>query len=417
MIKNTSTQGEKKESITTDLITEVLKKGAQELLTKAIEAEVSEFLKNYESLHDDQGHRVIVRNGYLPERTIQTGIGPIPVKVPRVRDKRTKEESKIHFTSHILPPYLRRTKKIEELLPWLYLKGISSGDFPEALQALFGPQAPGLSPATISRLKALWIRDVQEWKKRDLSQKHYVYFWVDGIYFNVRGEQERSCILIVIGATSEGDKELVAIEDGFRESVDSWQDLLYDLKKRGLATGPKCAVGDGALGFWKALTLVYGETRKQRCWMHKTGNVLDKLPKHLQKKAKEELHDIWMAATKEEAEKAFDCFCTHYGVKYPKIAECLEKDRALLLTFYDFPAEHWKHLRTTNPIESTFATVRLRTDKTKGCLSRFSLLAMVFRLALSAEQSWKRLDGVKLLPLVFEDVKFVNGVQKDENAA
>ena len=417
MDKNTSNQPEKKEVITTDLLTEVLKKGAIEFLVKAIEAEVSEFLKRYESLRDDQGHQVIVRNGYLPKREIQTGIGQVSVTMPRIRDKRKETDTKIHFTSKILPPYLRRTKSVEELLPWLYLKGISSGDFPQSLQALLGTNAPGLSPATTRRWKAQWIMEVQEWKKRDLSGKQYVYSLVDGIYFNVRSENERSCILVVIGATTNGEKELVAIEDGFRESVDSWQDLLLDLKKRGLEAGPKCAVGDGFLGFWKALLKVYGETSKQRCWMHKTGNVLDKFPKHLQKKAKEELHDIPIAETKEEANKAFDRFLAHYGVKYPKVAECLAKDRADLLTFYDFPAEHWKHLRTTNPIESTFATVRLRTDKTKECLSRFTLLSMVFRLALSAEKSWKKLDGVKLLSLVNEDVKFVNGVQKDEDAA
>ena len=349
MDKNTSNQPEKKEVITTDLLTEVLKKGAIELLAKAIEAEVSEFMKRYESLRDEDGHHSIVRNGYLPEREIQTGIGQIPVKVSRVRDKRKEGEARIHFTSQILPPYLRRTKSVEELLPWLYLKGISTGDFPQSLQALLGSDAPGLSPATISRLKAQWIIEVQEWKKRDLSKKQYVYFWVDGIYFNVRSENDRSCILVIIGATNDGEKEMVAREEGFRESVDSWRDIIVDLKQRGLEAEPKCAVGDGCLGFWKALSEVYGETRKQRCWVHKTRNVLDKLPKHLQKKAKAELHDIWMAETKEEAEKAFDRFIAHYGTKYPKVKECLEKDRADLLTFYDFPAECiWQNNNTAN---------------------------------------------------------------------
>jgi len=366
-----------------DMLTEVLRQGAQRLLAEAIEAEVAEFVAGYQALRTAAGRQRVVRNGRSVEREIQTGLGAIRVRGPRVRDRGGADDSeRIRFTSRILPPYLRRTKTLDALLPWLYLKGVSTGDFSEALAELLGPDAPGLSASTISRLKEGWQTDLAAWQARDLSDKRYVYFWVDGVYCNVRAEETRPCLLVIIGATPEGRKELVAIGDGYRESELSWQEILLDLKRRGLEQGPQLAIGDGALGFWKALRQVYGSTRCQRCWVHKTANVLDKLPKGQQAPAKQRLHEIWMAATRKEAERAFDYFIEAYQAKYPKATECLSKDREELLAFYDFPAEHWKHIRTTNPIESTFATVKLRTAKTRGCLSRTTLLTMVFRLCL-----------------------------------
>ena len=299
------------------------------------------------------------------------------------------------------------------MIPWLYLKGISTGDFSEALVALLGPEAPGLSPSTVVRLKEVWQRDYEAWSQRSLSDKRYVYFWVDGIHFNVRLDEDRQCILLVMGATPEGKKELVAVQDGLRESEQSWRELLLDLKARGLAVPPEVAVGDGALGFWAALRKVLGRTREQRCWVHKTANVLNHLPKGKQGKAKGMLHDIWMAETKAEAERAFELFIETYEAKYPKAAGCLAKDREVLLTFYDYPAEHWVHLRTTNPIESTFATVRLRTRRTKGCGSRRATLTMVFRLVQCAEQHWRALNGSQLLNDVIQGVQFVDGLRKD----
>ena len=375
---------------TGDTLTPVLREGARRMLAQAIEAEVDAFVAGHGSLKNADGRRAVVRNGYLPERTIQSGIGDITVKAPRVRDR---SGSGIRFTSAILPPYLRRTKSIEELLPWLYLKGISTGDFSEALAALLGPDAPGLSAATICRLKEVWKGELETWQRRDPSGKRYVYFWVDGVYFQARLEQAKQCFLAIVGADEAGNKELVGFWDGFRESEQSWCELLLDLKSRGLELGPKLAVGDGALGFWKALSKVYGETRQQRCWVHKTANVLDKLPKSLQPQAKQRLHEIWMAESRDEAGRAFNLFIDSYRAKYPKAAECLAKDRGALLAFYDFPAEHWLHIRTTNPIESTFATVRLRTAKTRGCLSRETASTMVFKLTLCAQRTWRRLTG------------------------
>jgi putative transposase len=389
-----------------DVLTQVLRDGAQQMLARAIEAEVVEFLDRYRFDNDEAGRRRMVRNGYLPQRTIQTGLGDIGIKAPRVRDR----ASRIRFTSAILPPYLRRTKTIEELLPWLYLKGISTGDFSEALASLLGRDAPGLAAATISRLKAVWQDEHAQWERRDLSNKQYVYWWVDGIHFGVRLEEANQCVLVIIGATAEGKKELVVLADGFRESEQSWKEVLLGLKRRGLTIDPKLAVGDGALGFWKALPQVFGETRVQRCWVHKTANVLNKLPKHLQSKAKSDLHQIWMADTRENAYLAFDLCVQTYQAKYPKAAECLNKDKDALLTFYDFPAEHWVHLRTTNPIESTFATVRLRTAKTRGCVSRASILSMVFKLAKSAEHRWLLLRKSALIAKVIAGVQFKNGV-------
>ena len=394
-----------------DPLTEICRVGAQEMLAEAIEVEVAEFLERHRGARDEQGRQRVVRNGSMPAREIQTGIGPVRVEMPRVRD-RGKAEERIRFTSKVLPPYLRRTRSLEEMIPWLYLKGISTGDFSEALAALLGPDAPGLSATTISRLKESWEVDLCAWQKRSLSKKEYVYVWADGVYFSARLEETNQCILVVIGATADGHKELIAIEDGVRESEQSWKALLLSLKARGLKTAPKLAIGDGALGFWKALVQVYGKTRPQRCWVHKTANVLNKLPKGEQKRAKAMIHEIWMASTKAEAEKAFDLFVKTYEAKHPNATSCLENDRAELLAFYDFPAEHWKHVRTTNPVESTFATVRLRTAKTRGCLSRTTALTMVFRLCQCAQKSWRRLHGWKAIADVLRDVRFVDGVRK-----
>lgn len=397
-----------------DLLGELLRAGAQRLLAQALEAEVADWIDAHSRLRDDAGRRQVVRNGAMPPRTITTGVGPVAVTQPRVHDRRPAGE-KEKFASKILPPYLRKTKSIEELIPWLYLKGVSTGDFSEALAALLGPDAPGLSATTVTRLKGVWETEYQAWSQRSLEGKHYVYVWADGIYFNIRLQDDRQCILVLMGATADGQKEVIAIEDGFRESEQSWRGLLLDSKARGLTIDPKVAVGDGALGFWKALPQVYPTTREQRCWVHKTANVLDKLPKSMQPKAKEMLHDIWQAATRQDADKAFDLFVATFEAKYPKATECLSKDRAELLVFYDFPAEHWIHLRTTNPIESTFATVRLRTVKTKGTGNRIACLTMVFKLLESAAKHWRLLNGSKLLGDVIAGVVYVDGIK--ENAA
>ena len=411
MEKNTIVEQQKPEEIR-DALTELVRLGSFRIIFQAVEAELTTFLDEYRELTDIRGRRMVVRNGYQPEREIQTGIGPVSVKVPKTRDR---SKSGICFRSSLLPPYLRRTTSMEELLPWLYLKGVSTGDFQEALSALLGPQAKGLSAGTISRLKARWQADHREWSGRSLAGKRYVYFWADGVYFNIRAEEARQCILVVMGVTEQGIKELVAIDDGYRESEQSWLDILLDLKRRGLKDGPELAVGDGALGFWKALMKVYGKTRHQRCWVHKTANVLNKLPKSQQKDAKKRLHEIWMAATRKDAYKAFDAFVDDYQDKYPKAADNLKKDRDELLAFYDFPAAHWQHIRTTNPIESTFATVRLRTAKTRGCVSRSSILSLVHQLAMSAQKRWRRLRGFKHLAEVVKGVKCVDGV-RDPNS-
>jgi transposase-like protein len=399
-----------------DVLTEILREGAHRLLSTAIEAEVAEYIDARRHLVNGAGHRQVVRNGYLPQRTIQTGIGGVEVRQPRVHDRRCEDEREV-FTSKILPPYLRKTKSIEELIPWLYLKGVSTGDFNEALCALLGPQCPGLSATTVTRLKTVWEEEHREWSQRSLAGKRYVYVWADGIYTNVRLEEDRVCLLVLMGATPEGKKELIAVLDGYRESEQSWLELLLDLKSRGLEYAPKLAIGDGALGFWKALEKVFPKTKQQRCWVHKTANVLDKLPKRIQSRAKEMLHAIWMAETREAANQAFDLFLETYGAKYPKACECLAKDREELLVFYDFPAEHWMHIRTTNPIESTFATIRLRTKKTKGHGSRKAALAMVFKLAQSASRRWRALNGSELIPEVIEEVIFIDGVRADQVAA
>jgi len=386
------------------------------MLAEAVEAEVAEWIESHRDLRDAQGHRQVVRNGRMPERTIVTGAGLLKVSQPRVHDRRSAEERE-PFISKLLPPYLRRAKSIDELIPWLYLKGVSTGDFSEALQALVGPDAPGLSATTVTRLKAVWEQEYDAWSKRSLADNGYVYVWADGIHCNVRLEEDQLCLLVLIGATQDGRKELIAVAEGYRESEQSWRALLLDVRSRGLVIEPKLATGDGALGFWKALKKVWPKTRHQRCWVHKTANVLDKLPKRLQPEAKQKLHDIWMADTREHADQAFDLFLRTYEAKYPKTCKCLAKDRAELLAFYDFPAEHWIHLRTTNPIESTFATVRLRTKKTKGSGSRTACLTMAFKLVQSAAKKWRTLNGSQLLPDVVQGVPFIDGQRADQAAA
>ncbi len=396
-----------------DVLTEILRHGARRLLSEAIEAEVDDYLLSRVEIRDEQGRRAVVRNGRLPEREIVTGLGSISVRQPRVRDRRAAEQGET-FSSKILPPYLRKTKSVEEAVPWLYLKGISTNDFPEALAALFGETAKGFSASTVVRLKKVWEEEYRDWNQRSLKGKQYVYVWADGVHFNVRLEEDRQCILVLIGVTVEGKKELIAIQDGYRESEQSWKELLLDVKRRGLKIAPKLAIGDGALGFWNALRKVFPKTREQRCWVHKAANILDKLPKRLQPKAKEMLHEIWMSDTREHAHEAFDAFVAAYEKKYPKAVECLKKDRDVLLAFYDFPAEHWQHVRTTNPIESTFATVRLRTKRTKGCGSRIATLTMVFKLMQSAEKRWRRLNGFDKLSDVAADVRYVDGIRHDK---
>jgi len=395
----------------------LMREGARKMLQAALEAEIEEHIARYKGLVDEEGKRLVVRNGSMPERTILTGAGPIPIKRPRVDDRALEAEGKERFASRILPRFMRRTPSIDTLVPVLYLKGISTDDFPTALEAILGRQAKGLSATTVVRLKEIWTREYEEWSKRDLSEKRYVYVWADGVYCNARLEDERSCLLVVIGADSCGNKELLAVSDGFRESAQSWKELLVSLRSRGLKQAPKLAVCDGAMGFQAAVAEVWPETRIQRCWFHKSGNVLDKLPQALQAKAKDMLRDQYLAPTREAALKAFDSFVKSFADKYPKAVECLVKDKDDIFAFYDFPGAHWLHLRTTNPIESTFATVRLRHRRTKGCGTRKATLAMVYKLCREAERGWRRLDGFVLIPLVEAGIKFVNGVQVTDAAA
>ena len=398
----------KKPETIKDVLTEVIRSGARQLLAAAIEAEVEEFLTAHNS---PESKSRFVRNGYLPEREIQTGVGGVAVDVPRVRD-RSKSHDGIRFSSSVIPKYLRRSTSMNEFLPLLYLKGISTNDFVDALTPLFGDNAKNLSPGVVCRLKADWEDEYAIWCKRDLSKQHYVYWWADGIHLHARMGDSAECVLVIVGVTEQGNKEILAIEGGHRESKESWLTLLRNLKGRGLKIAPKLAVGDGALGFWGALTEAYGETRHQRCWFHKMGNVLDKLPKSQQTQATKFLQEIWMAATRKDAHKAFNFFIETYESKYPKATDCLEKDKEELMAFYDFPAEHWGHIRTTNPIESTFATVRHRTYKSKGCFSRTTILTMVFKLCESAQDRWIKLRGFNYLAEVVRGVKFINGVRE-----
>lgn len=385
------------------------------MLARAIQAEVADWIDAHAHITDSAGRRQVVRNGSHPERDILTGLGPISVQQPRVLDRRPVGQRET-FTPDVLPPYLRRTKNVDDAIPWLYLKGISTSDFPEALQGLFGIEAKGLSANTVTRLKAAWEEEHRTWSQRSLKGKHYVYVWADGVHFNIRLEDGRQCILVLMGATADGRKELIAIADGYRESEQSWKELLLDVKSRGLEIEPSLAIGDGALGFWAAMRKVWHTTKEQRCWVHKTANVLDKLPKGSQPKAKGMLHEIYLAESREKAIKAFDLFVTTYEAKYPKATECLSKDRDVLLTFYDFPAEHWLHIRTTNPIESVFSTVRLRHSKTKGSGTRTACLTMVFKLMESASKKWRALNGSLLIQELIAGVVFVNGVKQTRAA-
>lgn len=396
-----------------NLLEEIIREGARKVLQAAIEHEVGTYIDMFKEFRDERGKRMVVRHGFLPERDLLTGIGPLSIKQPRVRDKREGKS----FTSAILPRYMRRVPSLDNLIPVLYLKGISTGDFTEALEAILGENAKGLSASTIVRLKKQWEQDFRQWARRDLTGSRYVYFWADGIHFNVRledTENKRQCILVIIGARTDGTKELVAVLDGYRESKLSWMELLSSLKERGLSQGPKLAIGDGALGFWAALRETYPECEEQRCWVHKTANILDKMPKSVQPKAKQRIHDIYLAPTKEQALVAYNSFLTLYNKKFPEACECLSKDKDVLFTFYDFPAEHWVHIRTTNPIESTFATVRLRTEKTKGCGTRLATLTMIFKLVLETQKTWKRIKGYRLIPKVLDGETFVDGELQDE---
>lgn len=390
-------------------LNELLKQGAQQLLAQAIDAEVQALLDNFASLQAN-GKQGVVRNGHLPERALQTGLGDIIVKVPKVRDR---TGSGIKFNSTLVPPYLKRTKNIEELIPWLYLRGISTGDMQAALESLLGKQAKGLSSNSVSRLKLQWEGEYDKWRKRDLSKRRYVYIWADGVYCKVRMD-DKLCLLVVIGVDDTGRKEVLAVVDGYRESEASWLEVLSQLTSQGISVAPELAIGDGALGFWNAVTKHWPTTRHQRCWVHKTANVLNKVPKSVQPRMKESLHDIWMAETRQNAYKAFGQFETRYGAKYPKAVECLTKDKVEMLAFYDFPAEHWTHIRTSNPIESMFATVRLRTNKTKNCGSRKTTLAMACKLMRTAEDNWRRLRGFKLLADIIKGVMFRDGIRETE---
>jgi transposase-like protein len=388
----------------------LLRQGAQRMLQAAIENEVDEFVLAHAAVRTEQERAAVVRNGSLPARKILTGLGALEVRQPRVRDQR--DTGKVTFMSALLPKYLRRVPSVDALIPALYLRGISTGDFTEALESILGPNAVGLSAANIVRLKEGWEGEYAQWSRRDLSAKRYVYWWADGIYFNVRLEDQRRCILVLMGALADGTKELIAVSDGERESKLSWLDVLRQLKTHGLPEGPALAVGDGALGFWAALAQEYPQAREQRCWVHKTANVLDKMVQSLQAAAKDKIHQMYHSPTRELALKEFEAFISLYEAKYPKACECLQKDREVLFNFYDFPAAHWPHLRTSNPIESTFATVRLRTERTKGCGSRQATLTMVWQLARAAQKGWRRLNGAELLGKVIQGVRFVDGEEK-----
>lgn len=391
-----------------DLLSTMLREGARHLIAQAVRAEFEDFLAGYSGQRAVDGRRAVVRNGFQPEREILTGLGPVAVQVPKAR---SRGEEPAVFRSSLVPPYVRSARSVEAALPWLYLHGVSTGNMHEALAALLGPEAAGLSASAVARLKGCWMEEYRQWCRSKLDRDRWVYVWVDGIYSGLRAEDERLCALVVIGVNERGEKKFLAIEDGVRESKQSWREVLLGLKGRGLTIPPKLAVGDGALGFWAAVREVFPETRQQRCWVHKTANVLNYLPKSLQPKAKAALHEIWMAETKSQAIVAFERFVAAFGAKYPKAVECLVKDREVLLAFYDFPAEHWIHIRTTNPIESTFATIRQRTERTKGCLTRDGMLSMIYKLGMSAEKNWYRLRGFEWLAKVIRGVRFRDGLE------
>lgn len=389
-----------------------LREGVQSYFQKILEDEASQYVSELNTELDKHGHRLVKRNGYMPKRRLTTTLGPISFRQPRVRDSREGHK----FTSRILPPYLRKAPCLENLIPALYLRGISMNDFPEALESILGPNCKGLSPKSIERLKSGWVQEYEQWRKRELKDKVYSYIWADGIHFNVRladAENKRMCFLVLMGATSEGKKELIGVMDGVRESKASWQSLLLSLKKQGMQA-PKLAIGDGALGFWAALEEVFSETKQQRCWVHKTANILDKLPKSVQPRAKQQIHDIYKAPTRKKAKEEYETFLKLYEEKYPRASKCLKDSEHQLFSFYDFPAVHWQHIRSTNPIESLFATVRLRTKRTKGSGSRVATMAMVFKLCQQASKRWRRLRGYQKLEWVQTDVQFIDGYTAEE---
>ena len=390
-----------------DALSEMLRTGAQHLIHQAVQAELEGLLLQHANQVTRDGKAAVVRNGYLPAREILTGIGPVTVRIPKVR---TREGEPVTFRSALVPPYVRKSRSLEAALPWLYLKGISTGEMQEALEVLVGPQAQGLSASTISRLKAEWSEQYQQWRNTKLDKDRWVYIWADGIYSGLRSEEDKLCALVIIGVNERGQKQFLAIEDGIRESTQSWREILLKLKQRGM-NPPKQAIGAGAMGFWAALEEVYPKTRSQRCWVHKCGNVLNYLPKSAQPRAKQALHEIWQAETKADAEKAFDLFIESYEAKYPKAAICLQKDREEMLAFYDFPALHWQSIRTSNPIESTFGTIRHRTKRSKGCLSRDGMLHMMFKLGQCAEKRWRLLRGFGYLAKVIEGTAFIDGFE------
>jgi transposase-like protein len=409
MKKNTVIDLASRETIA-DPLTEMLRTGANHLIQQAVETELEELLEQHAGRRLKDGRAGVVRNGYLPERKIQTGIGPVTVQIPKVR---AKTGEPVTFHSALVPPYVRKTKSLEAALPWLYLKGVSTGEMADALKVLVGPQAEGLSASTVSRLKQDWAQEYQDARDARLDQDRWVYIWADGVYSGLRAEKTKLCALVVIGVNERGEKRFLAIEDGVRESTQSWREVLLKLNARGMNV-PELAIGDGAMGFWAALEEVYSETRQQRCWMHKTMNVLNGLPKSVQAKAKQALHSIWQAETKEDAEKAFDLFLKTYEPKYPKATLCLQKDREELMAFYDFPAKHWQSIRTSNPIESTFGTIRHRTKRSKGCLSRDGMLHMMFKLGQCAEKKWRRLRGFGYLARVVSGATFKDGIEVRE---
>jgi putative transposase len=413
-VKHDSVIGFPRPGEVSDALSQLLREGAQRLIEQAVEAELQEYLVGVADRRDAQGRRSVVRNGHLPDRELLTGIGPVRVQVPKVRD-RSGEGAVFH--SKLVPPYVRRSRSVEAALPWLYLHGVSTGDMSQALGALVGPQAAGLSAAVVSRLKGKWKAEYENWRASRLDKDRWVYLWADGIYSGLRGESDRLCVLVVIGVNERGQKRFLAIEDGVRESKHSWKDVLHQLKERGLSVPPKLAVGDGALGFWSALAEVFPTTTAQRCWVHKMVNVLNYLPKSGQPKAKAALHEIWMAETKAKAIAAFERFVAGFQAKYPKAVDCLVKDREALLAFYDFPAEHWVHIRSTNVIESAFATIRHRSDRAKGCVSRDSMLSMIFKLGMSAQLGWRRLRGFEFLAKVIAGVKFRDGLEQPSSEA
>ena len=401
-----------------DPLTAVLRSGARRLLAQAVEAEAKAFLAMMKGVQLPDGRERLVRHGLGPERVIQTGIGPVEVQRVKLRDRGAGADGeRIRFTSAILPRWARRTRSLDALLPVLYLRGVSMGDFQDALGALLGKEAPNLSPSVVARLRDEWQADYARWQRRDLAARRYVYVWADGVYLQARMEPQAECMLVLIGATPEGKKELLGFQVGVRESAQSWRELLVDLKARGLAVAPELATGDGALGFWKALEEVSPTTRHQRCTVHKTVNVLDKLPQSVQPAAKRDLREVWAAPDRATAEAAVATFAEKYGAKYEKAVVCLVKDRDALLTFYDFPAEHWDHLRTSNPIESVFATVRHRTVRTKGALSQDTARLMVFKLVMAAAKTWRRLKGENQLPKVVQGVTFRDGVEVTDTPA